>query len=83
MKTRIVRIGGSPGVPIPRPLTEQANLPDEVELRVGADHTVIAPAWAPRAGWATAATVARAAGADDPLEAPVVPTPFDESGWRW
>ena len=44
MKTRIVRIGNSQGVRIPRPLIEQANLPEEVELRVEADHIVIAPA---------------------------------------
>ena len=83
MKTRIVRIGNSQGVRIPRPLIEQANLPEEVELRVEADHIVIAPARAPRAGWAKAAAAARAAGADALLEAPVVLTHFDESEWTW
>ncbi len=83
MKTRIVRIGNSQGVRIPRPLIEQANLPEEVELRVEADHIVIAPARAPRAGWAKAAAAARAAGADALLGAPVMPTRFDESEWTW
>ena len=34
MKTRLVRIGNSRGVRIPKPLLEQAGLEDEVQLRV-------------------------------------------------
>ena len=34
MKTRIVRIGNSRGIRIPKPLIEQAGLGDEVEISV-------------------------------------------------
>lgn len=35
MKTKLVRIGNSRGVRIPKPLIESSGLSDEVELRVG------------------------------------------------
>ena len=84
MKTRIVRIGNSQGVRIPRPLIEQARLPEEVELRVEANQIVIAPAHPPREGWAeaAAAAAARGAAAAELLDAPA-PTRFDEAEWMW
>ena len=52
MKTRIVRIGNSQGVRIPRPLLEQSGLGDEVELEVQDGQIVIrAVQRHPRAGW--------------------------------
>jgi antitoxin MazE len=82
MKTRIVRIGNSQGVRIPKPLIEEAGLPDEVELRAEAGRIVISPATAPRAGWAEAAAAAHARGDDHPLDAPTA-TRFDEEEWVW
>ena len=41
MKTKIVRIGNSQGVRIPKPLLEQAGLEGEVELRITASGIVI------------------------------------------
>ena len=34
MKTKIIRIGNSQGVRIPKPLLDEAGLGDEVELRI-------------------------------------------------
>ena len=34
MKARLVRIGNSRGIRLPKPLIEQAGLTDEVELRI-------------------------------------------------
>ena len=42
MKTRLVRIGNSRGVRIPKPLIEQAGLTDEVEMGVRDGAIVIA-----------------------------------------
>lgn len=50
MKTRIVRIGNSWNVRIPKPLLIQAGLGDEVELRVEAGAIRIESVSAPRAG---------------------------------
>lgn len=81
MKAKIVQIGNSRGVRIPKPLLEQSGLTDEVELYAEPGRIVVAPAHAPRAGWAAAAQQLRAAGEDGLLE---TPTPrFDESEWEW
>jgi antitoxin component of MazEF toxin-antitoxin module len=41
MRTRIIRIGNSQGVRIPKLMLEQSGLADEVELEVRSDHIVI------------------------------------------
>ncbi len=81
MRTRLVSMGNSRGVRIPKPLIEEAGLVDEVELRVRAGAIVIAAARAPRAGWAEAAARATAAG-ETALD-PGVATRFDEDEWQW
>ena len=81
MKTRIVRIGNSQGVRIPKPLLEQAGLPEEVDVAAEAGRIIITPATAPRATWAEAAAAARVRN-EDQLEAPT-PTRFDDTDWTW
>jgi antitoxin MazE len=82
MKTRLVRIGNSRGVRIPKPLIEQAGLSDEVELEVRQGAIVIAAAARPRAGWAAAAKQGHERGDDAPL-AKGPPTRFDLEEWEW
>jgi len=82
MKTKIVRIGNSQGVRIPKPLLEQAGLEGEVELRITESGIVIESASLPRAGWGSAASAIRDAGEDGLLDQPV-PTDFDDSEWTW
>jgi antitoxin MazE len=82
MKTKIVRIGNSRGVRIPKPLLEEAGLEDDVELRVVESGIVIESVGRPRAGWAAAAAELGEGGADQLLDEPV-PTAFDESEWVW
>lgn len=79
MRTRLVRIGNSRGVRLPKPLLEQAGLTDEVELRITPGAVVIAAVTTPRAGWAEA--VAKY-GPGTLLDAPVA-TRFDEERWAW
>ena len=54
MKTRIVRIGNSQGIRIPKPLLEQTGLRGEVEVSVQDDGLMIRPTRKARAGWADA-----------------------------
>ena len=82
MKTKIIRIGNSRGVRIPKPLLEQAGLADQVILRVIDDGIVIEPADKPRANWAEAASVLHGRGEDGLLGEPVE-TDFDETEWVW
>ena len=82
MKARLVRIGNSRGIRLPKPLIEQAGLTDEVELRIQAHTITIRPVKGARAGWAEAARLMRARGNDRLLDPPT-PTRFDEDEWEW
>ena len=82
MKTRIVRIGNSRGVRIPKPLLAQAGLSDEVELRVEAGAIRIESVSVPRAGWAEAAEQLVKTEGTGLLDAPT-PTRFDRDEWEW
>ncbi len=82
MKTRLVRMGNSRGVRLPKPLIEQAGLSDEVELELRGNTIVIAARPAPRRGWAEAARKLRAEGGDQLLDPPTL-TRFDETEWQW
>jgi len=82
MKTKIVRIGNSRGVRIPKPLLEQAGLEEEVQIRVVESGIIIERAKLPRVGWGLAAELLRDRGEDSPLDE-VVATDFDESQWKW
>lgn len=82
MKARLVRIGNSRGVRLPKFLIEEARLCDEVEVRVSNGAVVITGVDRPRAGWAEAARQMRARGEDGLLDEPT-PTRFDDEAWRW
>ena len=81
-KTRIVRIGNSRGIRVPKVLLDEAGLPEEVEIRAEPGRLVVSAATRPRAGWAAKARAMRLRG-DDGLVDPVTPTEFDETDWRW
>jgi antitoxin MazE len=82
VKTRIVRIGNSRGIRVPKLLLEQADLPDQVELRAEPGRLVVRAAARPRAGWAAKARMMHDHG-DDRLLDTGTPTRFDEIDWRW
>ena len=82
MKARLVRIGNSRGVRLPKPLIEEARLSDEVEVRVQSGALVITPVTRPRSGWAEAARKMAKRGQDYLLDQPT-PTHFDDKEWRW
>ncbi len=80
--TRIVQIGNSRGFRVPKVLLDQADLPEEVELRAEPGRLVVTAAQAPRAGWADAAAQMHVS-ADDGLLDPTHPNGFDEEEWTW
>jgi antitoxin MazE len=84
MKTRIVPIGNSQGIRIPKPLLEQTGLSGEVEIVAEDDALVIRPARKPRASWA-AAFQEMARRGDDALLDDAVPglSSWDEDEWEW
>ena len=82
MKAKIVRIGNSRGIRIPKPLLEEAGLDERVELRVVDGGIMIAAERVARAGWADAAALAEERG-DNTLLDEAVPTKFDAVEWEW
>ena len=79
MKTRVVRIGNSRGIRIPKPLLEELGMTDEVELAVKDGVLMVTPLVDPRAGWAE--SIARH-GPAKLLDEPE-PTAFDQEDWSW
>jgi antitoxin MazE len=81
MKARLVRIGNSRGVRLPKAVIEQVGLGNDIELRVEDNRVVITAAAPPRTGWAEAAK-RLATESRGLLDAPS-PTRFDEDEWQW
>jgi antitoxin MazE len=82
MKTRIVQIGNSRGIRIPKQLLEQTGLNGEVEIHAAKNGIVITRLAKPRAGWADAARELAEAGEDQLLDDGRPPTKFDEDQWE-
>ena len=84
MKARIVKIGNSQGIRIPKPLIEEAGLDGEVEIRVQDDSLVISPLRRPRAGWSAAFEKMAASGDDALLHGEqAAAAGWDEDEWEW
>jgi antitoxin MazE len=81
-KTRIVRIGNSRGIRIPKTLLDEADLPDEVEVHAQRGRLVVQAVRRPRRGWAAAAKRMRTRG-DDRLLDESTSTTFDREEWEW
>ncbi len=80
--TRIVRIGNSRGIRVPKTLLDVADLPEEVVLEAEAGRLVVTAARTTRAGWAEAARRMHAAGDDQLLDEPPANV-FDDEEWEW
>lgn len=82
IKTRIVRIGNSQGIRVPRALLAQAKLPEEVELQAQPGRLIVRAARRPREGWSEAARTMHERG-DDTLLDVSTGTRFDVDEWTW
>lgn len=84
MKTKIIPIGNSQGIRIPKPLLEEAGLGDEVDLTVERGTLIIRSSRRPRAGWDTAFKQMAEQGDDALLDdVPTSLTEWDEKEWQW
>ena len=82
MKAKLVRIGNSRGIRLPKPMIEEAGLDDEVDIRVLDRSIIIASAEAPRTGWELAAKTLSDRRGSGLLDVST-PTRFDEEEWTW
>jgi len=84
MKTRIVRIGNSRGVRIPKLLLERSNLAEEVELEAQDHQIIIRSTRQPRQDWEEAFRKMANRGDDGLLDKHLLkPTKWDEDEWQW
>jgi antitoxin MazE len=82
IRTKIIKIGNSQGVRIPKLLLEQSGLNSEVEIEVQGDHLTIRTASHLRDGW-DKAFIAMAEQHDDVLLDDVDATDWDQAEWEW
>ena len=82
IRSKVVKIGNSRGIRIPRPLLEQAGLTDEIEMTVEGNRLIVHAARQPRTGWA-AQFAEMADKVDDHLLDGIVSTQWDQDEWTW
>ncbi len=83
VKTRIIRIGNSRGIRIPKVMLQQVGLADEVEVEAQAGQLVIRPLRVVRQGWEDRFAAMRATGDDQLVEEDTLTlTTWEASEWQ-
>jgi antitoxin MazE len=82
IRTRLIRIGNSQGIRIPKILLEQSGIGAEVEIEVHGDRLTIRTAPQLRKGW-DAAFAEMAIQNDDVLLDEVITTDWEDNEWEW
>ena len=83
MKARLVRIGNSQGIRIPKAIIEQCGFRDRLGMTVRGRTLVVAAARGGRGGWAAAFARAAVAGKDEMLMPDGTSSSWDEAEWTW
>ena len=84
VKTRIIKIGNSKGIRIPKPILEQLDFTEEVELEVLSNRLVVRSVNQPRRQWEEYFKAMADAGDDQLLDdEPLLLTDWEESEWEW
>jgi antitoxin MazE len=85
MKVRLIAIGNSRGIRIPKSVLEQCGLTEEIDLKVQANQLVIRSPRTARRGWDAAFAKMRARGDDRLMDvgAGGVASEWDRTEWKW
>lgn len=85
MKTKLVRIGNSQGVRIPKPVIEEIGLSDEIEMILKDNQIILRSAEQTRKGWDSAFEKMAEENDDKLIDKDQVekPSQWDESEWTW
>ncbi len=84
MKAKIIKIGNSQGVRIPKLILEQTGLGEEVEIEAEDDRIIIKPAIYPRNGWDEAFENMSKNADDKLLDADLTgQEDWDQKEWQW
>ena len=83
IKSRIIKIGNSKGVRIPKLLLEQASLGEEVEIELQEGQIVIRSFRPTRFKWGEQFKDMAEIGEDKLLDEGLILTTWDEEEWEW
>jgi antitoxin MazE len=84
MRSRIVKIGNSKGIRIPKPFLDQTGIREDVELEIEGDRIILRPVSDPRKGWEGAFKAMADAGDDIPvIDDDRLDHSWDEEEWQW
>lgn len=81
--TRLVKIGNSQGVRIPKTALQQLGLSGEIELEIQQDQLIIRSRAKPRAGWAAHFRAMAEAGDDALLDEALLLTDYERDEGEW
>jgi len=85
MKTKIIKIGNSRGIRLPKAILKQIGIEEEVDLQVDRDRIILRPIRSKRSGWRKAFRK-MALNADDRLldgEDTLFQSSWDNDEWTW
>lgn len=83
IRTRLVKIGNSQGIRIPKVVLDQLQISDTIELEVQDNQLVVRSSKMPRADWGPAFQQMAARGDDHLLDADTGLTGWEETEWEW
>jgi antitoxin MazE len=84
MRARVIKIGNSQGIRIPKILLEQTGIMDDVELEIEKNQIIIRPISNPRTGWDCAFKAMADKGDDALINGETsISNSWDEEEWRW
>ena len=84
MRARVIKIGNSQGLRIPKPILEQTGIMDDVEIEVVKNQIIIRPIKNAREGWENAFKVMSEKGGDRLIiEDENMLHSWDEEEWQW
>lgn len=83
VKTKVVRIGNSRGIRIPKVILDQCHINDEVELEAKEDCLIIKSPHTAREGWDLAFQKMHENRDDVLIISDAISNEFDEDDWEW
>lgn len=83
IKTRLIKIGNSHGVRIPKLVRDQVGLTDAIELEVQGDQLIVRSSSAPRSAWAEQFRQMAEQHDDALLDSDAPATAWDATEWEW
>jgi antitoxin MazE len=83
MRTRVIKIGNSQGLRIPKPILEQTGIVDHVEIEIEKDRIIIHPVKNAREGWDSAFKAMAKRGDDEAIIQDNISHSWDDEEWQW